>query len=170
MEKQSDYFKENLQEIKEMVSAISTENYSSYLPVLSGSIGQHVRHILEFYQCLIKSVHTGIVCYDDRERNQLLESSREFVLQTIDDIQDQILSLVKDRKLMVRSNHSPYSDADDIHQSSLFRELSYCLEHSIHHMAIIKIGINQLPGIVPISEHFGIAPATLRYNSNRCAQ
>jgi hypothetical protein len=41
--------------------------------------------------------------------------------------------------------------------------LAYCLEHTIHHQALIKIGLMELNLIHLIDQHFGVAPATIRF-------
>ncbi len=44
------YCKQNLLELKELLQKLSEEQYSRPSEILSGaSIGQHLRHVLEFY-------------------------------------------------------------------------------------------------------------------------
>ena len=52
--------------------------------------------------------------------------------------------------------------------SSYYRELIYNLEHAIHHMAYIRIGVECL-GTIILPKEFGIAPATNRYRK-ACVQ
>ena len=40
------------------------------------SIGGHLRHILEFYECFLDGVDSGHIDYDARKRDQLIERSR----------------------------------------------------------------------------------------------
>ncbi|KPM32074.1 Hypothetical protein I595_1723 [Croceitalea dokdonensis DOKDO 023] len=54
-------------------------------------------------------------------------------------------------------------------QSTFFRELLYNIEHLVHHLAIIKIGIQSLESKVEISDDFGIAASTIR-NRKLCVQ
>ena len=49
------------------------------------------------------------------------------------------------------------------------RELAYCLEHSIHHQALIKVGLKELNLENIIEKNFGVAPATIRYHE-KCVQ
>jgi len=51
---------------------------------------------------------------------------------------------------------------EDIH-SNIKRELVYNLEHAIHHMAIIRIGVINIAPEIELSEGFGIAPSTIKY-------
>jgi uncharacterized damage-inducible protein DinB len=50
--------------------------------------------------------------------------------------------------------------------SSVGRELAYCIEHSIHHQALIKAGLfaTGLPDL--IDKDFGVAYSTIRYRKN----
>ena len=51
------------------------KSYAAPCNALSNaSIGQHTRHIIELYQCLIAGYITGEIKYDDRKRDLLLEN------------------------------------------------------------------------------------------------
>jgi hypothetical protein len=55
-------------------------------------------------------------------------------------------------------------------QSTIGRELIYNIEHTIHHLAIVKIALkSSIPGM-HLPEHFGVAPSTIRYRQEACAQ
>lgn len=60
---------------------------------------------------------------------------------------------------------SNFSESEAVIQSStnIGRELLYCLEHVIHHMTIIIIGIEQTWPEVVIEADFGVAPFTIRH-------
>ncbi len=58
-----------LEEIKSLFRQLSHNLYTAPKEILSGAtIGQHFRHILDFYICLEKGVDIGTVSYDERER------------------------------------------------------------------------------------------------------
>jgi hypothetical protein len=48
-------------------------------------------------------------------------------------------------------------------ETNYFRELTYNIEHAVHHMAIMKIGIREVAGQVVIPTSFGVATSTIRY-------
>jgi len=54
-------------------------------------------------------------------------------------------------------------------KSNLMRELAYNLEHAIHHMALIRIVLNQQFPDVKVDANFGVAYSTIRYNKDQCA-
>jgi hypothetical protein len=47
--------------------------------------------------------------------------------------------------------------------TSFERELVYCLDHAIHHQALIKIGLKEQELSHLVSQDFGVAYSTLRY-------
>ena len=164
------YCKENLSEIKALLLQLSNAQYTYAAKLLSeATIGQHVRHILEFYQSVLKGVDTKVINYDLRERNLLIESDKDFAIQIINIIHT-VLSLdVQDEPFILEGNFSSEPDKQTQIQTTLFRELAYCLEHSIHHQALIKVGLIELNSASFIDETFGLAPATIRYKKI-CAQ
>lgn len=166
-----EYCKTNLLEIKSMLNNMDNSNYSLTLVLLSSaSIGQHVRHILEFYTGLFAAKNTGIVNYDSRKRNLQLETDVVFAQNQIDEIITQLSTLETNKPIILEGNYA-YTNHENTSISSTFgRELAYCLEHSIHHQALIKIGLKELNIESIINDSFGVAPATIRYRNEECAQ
>lgn len=158
-----------LDEINDLLSQVSTELYTKPQTLLSGSsIGQHVRHTLEFYICLEKSLPNKTVCYDDRERNLILENNIELTKDTIAQIKSYLGTINKDVGLSLIANYANDSEEATPISSSLFRELAYTLDHTIHHLAIIKIALKGEDSVV-LDKSFGVAPSTIRYQE-KCAQ
>jgi hypothetical protein len=52
--------------------------------------------------------------------------------------------------------------------SNYYREVMYNLEHTIHHHALIKVGIEHFTSL-QLPESFGVAPSTMQYRET-CAQ
>jgi hypothetical protein len=63
-------------------------------------------------------------------------------------------------------------DADDTQsmETSVFRELTYNIEHAVHHMAMIKIGLRDVAPYVVLPPDFGIAMSTLRHKASLMAE
>ena len=81
--------KKQLFELKSILNQVKDSDYSKTLFVLeNGTLGRHVRHILEFYECLFISNSGDTICYDDRRRNLLLEENVRFATDYIDEIID----------------------------------------------------------------------------------
>lgn len=163
--------KENLMQLKELLRRINNENYQKKNEVLSGSsIGQHIRHILEFYLLLVSGSFSGIISYDKRQRDQRIEDSTEFAVESIIHLLRGIETLVLNQEVKFEGDFTTDGSQDNFTASSVGRELAYCIEHSIHHQAIIKAGLIDM-GLSEIAgENFGVAYSTIRYRENQCAQ
>lgn len=157
-------------QINELLIQINKTEYSKQLSILNnGSIGQHVRHITEFYDCLLKDYNNNTCDYDSRSRLPKLENdplyTNDFLKKKLEEIQQ--INLKKEINLL--AIYSPDDKIKDEIKTSIERELIYCLEHAIHHMAIIKIALNTDFPHINVDENFGIAPSTLKYRQ-QCAQ
>jgi len=153
---------ENLRSFQEVIQELGNALYTSPLDVLSEStIGQHVRHVLEFYLCLLNNLDSGIVDYDARERDLVLQSDVQQALDTIADLTVRLDALRVNHPLTLVGDHGTDSPKPFHLDSNLQRELAFNLEHAIHHQAMIKIGLRQL-GLSLTTSDFGVAPSTLR--------
>ncbi len=163
------FCKENLAEIQRMLGQLPDSAYNQPATQLSGaSIGQHVRHILEFYVCLLHGAKAGRVNYDKRERNTRMETDIAVAMGAIARIQIELKGIKEDCSIELEGDfgHAPDGKSRYI-VSSLYRELAYNLEHAIHHQALIKIGLIELKLDHLLSDYFGIAPATIRYKAEQ---
>lgn len=163
--------KNNLEELDQLLAQLEPAAYSQKLDLLSGaSVGQHLRHILDLYGCLFAGMESGTVSYDQRRRDLRLETDLAFARQTICNLSSCIDAIKADKDLVLLSDFSSGEKNPSVIRTSLFRELAYNLEHSIHHQALIKIGLHYLSVSVQLDENFGVAPATIRYRKNVCVQ
>lgn len=159
-----DIVKNTLEELKHLLVQLSNNDYS--LPILflgNASVGEHTRHIIEMFQCLLNSYESGFLNYDNRLRNNLIETNAKFAIQNIDEI---IFSIDKNNKKICLNQL--LFDQNITLESNYFRELLYNLEHCIHHQALIKVALFQFENI-QIVENFGIAPSTIKHRK-QCVQ
>ncbi|MEQ9288520.1 MAG: DinB family protein [Cyclobacteriaceae bacterium] len=152
------------EQLRYVLEAVDKQQYRNPSVSLGGStIGQHIRHSLEFFTCLIEGKKEGIVNYDRRKRESQLEEEKELALVVLDELSQAILSTDDNQQLVLELSYS-HTNTDPISVSSNFqRELVYNIEHAIHHMALIKIGIKEVAPQVTIPEGFGVANSTIRY-------
>ncbi len=163
--------KENLYQLKELLESIDNDQYTAKPDILSGaSIGQHMRHILEFYLLLVSGSFTGTISYDKRERDIRIEEDTTFAVQTIDRLLTGIDTLDVKQPVKLEADYSTGENSQKLIDSSVSRELAFCIEHSIHHQALIKAGLIALKMEHLTTEHFGIAYSTLKYRNDQCAQ
>lgn len=159
--------KENLMQLKDMLQQITTETYTKEHEILSGSsIGQHIRHILEFYLLLVSGSFSGTITYDKRQRDIRIEEDQQFAIQTIDRLLQGIDTLDETLAVKFEGDFTSDGTAQNTTLSSVGRELAYCIEHSIHHQAIIKAGLIVLGLNALTNENFGVAYSTIRYREN----
>jgi hypothetical protein len=150
---------------------ISTTCYCQPLPKLSGSsVGQHTRHFVEFFQCLaehLENAGAGEEChlnYDHRRRDHRIETEPRFALSLVESLKLQLPGLPWDVNLRVE--HTDYLlGKSTLISSSAERELLYNIEHTIHHFALIKIGLNIVEPGLELPPHFGVAASTLQYRT-----
>ncbi len=163
--------KENLLQLKDLLQQVGQEHYTEKSAILSDStIGQHVRHILEFYMLLVSGSFSGTISYDKRERDVRIETDPTFAVQTVDRLLSGIDTLDNSLQVKFEGDYSKSGDGQNVIFSSVGRELAYCIEHSIHHQAIIKAGLISLGLEHLTDEHFGVAYSTIRYRNRQCAQ
>lgn len=155
-----------LSKLKELIVKLSDRQYSLPNPILSGgTLGQHFRHIVEFYTSLPHS-SKGFLCYDQRPRQQELETDRILMVQTLNQILKQIQKIPANeryRTLHLENKMSSGSPAEKPIPTSLVRELTYCLDHCIHHQSLIRIGLIEQGIEHLIDDEFGVAFSTLQY-------
>ena len=64
--------------------------------------------------------------------------------------------------------YDEHSDKPIRISTNFYREIAYNLEHTIHHMALIRVGISEVSNI-RLPEDFGIATSTVKHRK-QCAQ
>jgi hypothetical protein len=153
-----------------LLSGLGDHSYARVAgPPFETSIGQHYRHVLEHFQCLLEGLECGEVNYDARRRDRRLETEVTFAGVTTCEI---LLALQRytDRELRREckattslGNNSAASTFD----SNAARELAYCIGHAVHHYAIIRIVANGIG--VTVSSDFGFAPSTLKHKTAQAA-
>jgi len=156
-----------LLQLENVLVNLSDQEYTSPLNIFSGaSIGQHTRHILEFYLCLISNCNCDTINYDLRKRDKNIEQSRSFSIEKIAEINYKISHMNSDKPFCLEA----FLGGETISVKTTFnREILYAIEHTVHHMAIIKMGILLNYPEVTIPENFGVAESTIQYKSS-CAQ
>src|SRR5712675_767162 len=73
------------------LNQMDTAQYNYPCKNLSGNtIGQHVRHIIEMFQCLDAGYESGEVDYEKRKRDKQIETDKNFATGILKDISRQI--------------------------------------------------------------------------------
>lgn len=147
---------------------LSPPQYSQpCINLFSNTIGQHVRHIIELFQCLEHGYHSGIVNYEKRKRDVFIETDKELACHLLQCIG---VDLGKPNKqlLLEACYDEATTDSDIAIETNYYREIAYNLEHTIHHMALIRVGITEISNL-QLPDDFGVASSTIKYRK-QCAQ
>jgi hypothetical protein len=159
-----------LAQLSDTVNQITEEDFRKPSTALSNStVGQHLRHTLEFFICLEQGYELGIVNYDKRIHNKAMERDKHIALNTINQILDFVKSNPNDKVLKLEVGYETDSDECVTVETNYLRELTYNIEHAVHHMAIMKIGIREVADYVELPTGFGVAVSTIRYNETEMA-
>jgi hypothetical protein len=154
-------------QLSETLKQLSNEEYCMQSQILSNAtIGQHMRHIIELFQCLETGYEAGLVNYETRKRDYRIETERQVALQLLTELYDK---LEKPNKEMILEAEDYCDSIETVSvPTNYYRELVYNLEHTIHHMALIRVGVNEVSR-VELPEEFGVAYSTIKYRQ-QCAQ
>ncbi|MBO9201628.1 MULTISPECIES: hypothetical protein [Niastella] len=154
-------------QLADSLSQLSQPQYSQSCSTLfNNTIGQHVRHIIELFQCLENGYESGTVNYEKRKRDTLLETDKGLAGTLLLEIHR---GLNKPNKtLTLEASYDEHVTESIAIDTNYFREIAYNLEHTIHHMALIRVGITEITNI-HLPDNFGVASSTIKYR-NQCAQ
>lgn len=147
------------------LGTLQDEQYTKPLDVISGnSIGKHTRHILEGIESLDLGYNTNEINYDIRKRQEIYENN---VIKTQNKLLELLESLESktDKPLSLLGDYTAHGDGASRIQTSYFREVTYNVEHAVHHMAIIKIATKVAFPYIPIDQTFGVAYSTIRFQN-----
>ncbi len=158
-----------LEDAKIYLHQVSVAAYCQTLPLLfNSSIGVHSRHFIEFFQCLLEQAQSekGIIDYDKRQRNRQIEEVPKAAIDAIDILIEMLPKCEPNPNLQLQAAYQ--IDGNDMLtvQTCFDRELLYNIEHTIHHLAMIKVGLQLAMPNIELPLHFGIAPSTVKYRNN----
>ena len=153
----------------------SDSDFSTACPLLGASIGQHLRHVNDHFRCLISNVPNttdphSLPRYDIyRNRESTIETSLEQAKSSILDLDADLQQLLFENKLeshqmSQKINVSFLTGGEEtIFQSTIGRELSFCMHHAYHHCASMKLIAQNNGFLEAVPDGFGIAPSTASF-------
>lgn len=160
-----------LSQLTEMVSQLTEQDFIKPVDALGNStLGQHLRHTLEFFICLENGFEGGVINYDKRAHDKLIESDKFIALSVISKIDEFIKTHRQDKALRLEAAYDLDREEFVTIETNYLRELVYNIEHAVHHMAIMKIGIREAAPYVALAHNFGIAASTIRYQETLAAR
>lgn len=122
-------------------------------------VGSHVRHILDFYDCILEGLDTKEINLINRKRDELMHCNCNYALENVSRVIQKLMQLEEHRF------QSSYMVTDDLGlgrteiKYSLGAVLAQANSHAIHHYAIINYILDRL-NIRVEDESFGYNPTT----------
>ncbi|MFZ9980730.1 MAG: hypothetical protein ACO3FI_01745 [Cyclobacteriaceae bacterium] len=154
---------QTLRKLEYEILKLKPEQFCMQSQILSGSsIGQHVRHIIEFFTCLLQGYKSGKVNYDLRAHDAVIENDIELAIAQIRMLQDFLNTAPVSKNLILETAYHLQDHTWLQVETTFDRELAYCIDHAVHHMAMIKMGMKSVATEVVPEPGFGMAFSTLR--------
>lgn len=150
----------NLNRGVKLLNSIDDNQYSDMsIAPYNSSIGGHIRHILDIFDCIFEGLKTGEVNLAARKRNELAEQKTafgiEYIQSTIEKLND-LKDVDLNQIVAVRDN---LGLGEIIQNYTLGSALIQAHSHAIHHFASLGYLIHQL-GIALPDNDFGYNPTT----------
>lgn len=129
----------------------------------AAKISAHFRHIYERIESFVEGVEKGIVSYHIRMRNKDLEK-KENIEKAFSDLQQRFEYQEFFRYDLEVQEYVSINGKTQIFHSNFEREILYLCDHTIHHLAMVKMILNQ-EGI-KIDEQIGKDLSTLIFENS----
>ena len=151
------------------VRAVDAPRYAADSSILKGgSIGKHVRHVLDHYRAIFAAISgSTVIDYDRRERNVPMETSPAVALDAIGRLRaevDRLGSAAISSPIRIRVMVGGDGSQAEL-LSSIGRELAFATHHAVHHQAMLGAIASEFG--VQTGPDFGKAPSTI--NHERCS-
>lgn len=153
-----------LEQAQRFIDRVDAQQYvHASMVVPGGTIGKHIRHMLDHFRCAITTGCDEPIDYDHRHRGGSVEDNRDAARLEIATLRSLMSGLeMSDLGEAVTTRVMLSSDGQTADlQSTRAREIFFAMHHAIHHNAILKaIGL-ELGFTCP--DGFGTAPSTINY-------
>ena len=126
------------------------------------SLGKHVRHIIDHVLAFKVAEESGLLDYDRRNRGSDIEVDWDTARQFLDGVREWLVNTeTRSLPLRVKSEIDCKASVSELFESNSDRELLYLINHTIHHIAYMRLLMEQQGYQLP--DHIGFAPSTASY-------
>ena len=151
---------EQLKSLSNLLLLLNDKQYNRKITFLgNASIGGHTRHIIELLKCAADGYNDGVVDYLNRVRELAIETDKSFAILELSFLTNQMIRPDKEMKLVIEPGEE--STANDV-TTTYFREIVYNTEHTIHHLALIRVALREME-LEIVGDDFGMAYSTIKY-------
>jgi uncharacterized damage-inducible protein DinB len=157
-----------LAQCEALLAGVDDASLSAMSEVMpGGSIGKHLRHLLDHYKAMLAGLEPGArVEYDKRSRDVEMERSAAAALREVAAVRGALGGLRGLRaETAVRVLVMADARGAEVEvRSTLARELAFATHHAVHHQAMIGTIARGEGRSVP--EDFGKAPSTVHHEKS----
>lgn len=145
---------EQLFTLKSILEELNEEQFTYPCAYLShATIGGHTRHIIELLKCATDGYQRGNIDYTNRSRNLILEQNKNAAIAETNNLLHSVIQLNKEVEV---------ATDDGSIKSNYYREILYHVDHTVHHLALIKVSLLD-QNIQVTNKNLGMAYSTIRY-------
>lgn len=150
--------------LSDLLLKLNPQSYTTPIKHLgNASIGGHTRHILELLKCAIDGYAEGLIDYENRQRDLFLETNLNSAQAQLKFL---LLQIEKTDKPLKIFQNQGFSESVS---TTYYREILYNTEHSIHHLALIKVALIDMD-LNLVDTEFGMAYSTIQYQKQLSSQ
>ncbi len=152
----------------ELTEHMDDETYT-FAPEGHGSVGEHLRHCIDHFDCFFRDAESGTVDYDARSRSREVEVNRAAAQVVLGEILHGLENLSAtsfEQSVRVRQTAAPGQPPLET-ESSINRELVFLSGHMVHHLALMVL-IAERTGAAPSTE-LGVAYSTATFRAGQTA-
>jgi hypothetical protein len=153
--------------IVDTISAIDVDQYHQPLKIYNGStFGKHFRHIHDFFHCLVHQCPDHEIDYCHRCREERIENEKNYSIEAFRSLQQELEGLDEDQMITVKADFEVSAGVRPTVRTSIGREIMYAYDHAVHHLAIVKIGLNAHCPDLELDQDIGVAASTIRHQTS----
>ncbi len=150
-----------LEQARVLVAQLDDRQYGSTRGHHS-SVGAHLRHVIEHYQCFVEGLAGGRIDYDARRRDATIEAATARALEVLGQLARQLGQARRyagHQAVLVQMRCAADQPGETWAGSTVGRELQFLVSHAVHHFALIRMLLER--DGVRIEPDFGLAPSTV---------
>ena len=152
----------------ELTEPLDDATYT-FAPEGHGSVGEHLRHSIDHFDCFFRDIESGTINYDARSRSHEVEVNCAAARVVLDEILhglERLSTRSLQRAIRIRQTAAPGEPPIEM-ESSIDRELVFLSGHMVHHLALMVL-IAERTGASPSTE-LGVAYSTAAFRAGRTA-
>lgn len=153
---------ETLDQLRDLISALSPQDYNQPCQGSLSGVGAHVRHITDHFDAVRNGLARGYINYNDRSRGSNIENNQSLALDKVGEIHQWLEGDgLQDHAIEIETEISVNQTNNVRMPTTLSREICYLINHTVHHLAYARVVAAHFD--CHLDKSIGLAPATATY-------